>query len=91
MTHPLSPPVTGSYESWFRASGLPLFFLDLRSARAGGAAAEWLTRTQSFRSIGAMAMTGQFAPAKLTDLYDAVIYLDKTSASRTLRRFGTVR
>jgi len=33
----------------------------------------------------ARAIDQQFAPATLTDLYDAIIYIDKTSAPRTVR------
>jgi erythromycin esterase len=82
----LAPPVKNSYEEYFRASGLPIFVLDLRSSREGDPGSGWLTRAHPFRSIGALAMDQQFMSADIRGLYDAIIYLDRTTASRTLRR-----
>jgi erythromycin esterase-like protein len=82
----LQAPIEGSYEEVFHASGLPQFVLDLRRAQKEDPALGWLTRSRSFRSIGALAMDQQFAPANLKDLFDAVIYLDQTTASRPLTK-----
>ena len=80
----LQSPIKGSFEEYFRASGRPRFILDLRHARQDDPASAWLTRPHAFRSIGAIAMDGQFMSADIRSLYDAIIYLDTTSASRSL-------
>ena len=84
----LQPPIKNSYEEYFRGSRLPIFVLDLRDARQGDAASGWLTRAHTFRSIGALAMDGQFSSADIRSLYDAIIYLDTTTSSRSLPRVG---
>jgi len=81
----LSPPARGSYEEYFRACGLPNFILDLRKAVKDDPASGWLAQPRSFRSIGALAMDDQFGLVNLSRLYDAIVYLDQTSASRTLQ------
>ena len=60
-------------------------------ARTDDPASGWLTRPHLHRSIGAMAMDTQFATANLCGLYDAIIYFDKTTASRTLAGAGGER
>jgi erythromycin esterase-like protein len=82
----LSPPIYDSYEAYFRASGIRNFILDLRKAAKGGKAAAWVRGPHSFRSIGALAMTSQYSDVELPAYYDAIIYLDRTTASRTLKR-----
>ncbi len=81
----LAPPPPGSVESYLRASGLPLFLLDLRKASPQSPGSAWLTESRPFRSIGALAMQWQFHAFKVCDLFDMLIYVDKTSPSRTLR------
>jgi hypothetical protein len=81
----LQPPAKDSYEAYFRAASLPRFLLDLRKARPDDPASAWLTRAHDFRSIGALAMGEQFASTDLRGLYDGIIYLDQTTASRTLK------
>lgn len=80
----LKSPIKHSYEEYFRASGLPSFILDLRKASKDEQGSGWLQRPHSFRSIGALAMDSQFASTDLCNLYDAIIYFDKTTASRSL-------
>jgi erythromycin esterase len=87
----LHPPINDSFEENFRASGLPIFALDLRNAREDDPASSWLTRQHNFRSIGALATSSQFWPTNIRGLYDAIIYLDKTTASRSLPGAGTKR
>jgi erythromycin esterase-like protein len=84
----LQPPADASYEAFFRATGVPRFLLDLRQASKDDPASAWLKRSHPFRSIGALAMDEQFALANLCSLYDAIIYLDQTSASRLLPGAG---
>jgi erythromycin esterase len=84
----LQPPIDGSYETYFRASKLPTLLLDLRTAASGGPASGWLAQSHRFRSIGALAMDEQFGPAKLPEMFDVMIYIDKTTASRLLSSAG---
>jgi erythromycin esterase-like protein len=86
--NPLQPPPEASYEAFFRATGIPRFLLDLRQASKDDPASAWLKRSHPFRSIGALAMDEQFALANLCSLYDAIIYLDQTSASCLLPGAG---
>jgi erythromycin esterase len=81
----LQSPPNGSYEEYFRACGISRFILDLRRAVENDAGSRWLTRPTAFRSIGAVAMDEQFGlPTNLRKQFDALIYLDKTTASRLL-------
>jgi erythromycin esterase-like protein len=82
--HPLQAAPADSLEAAFERTGIPRFMLDLRPAKAAADAA-WLTRPRLFRSIGALAMDEQFGPAALPEQFDAVIYLDETSAARPIR------
>jgi erythromycin esterase-like protein len=63
---------------------MPRFILDLRQADKDAPSSAWLTRSLSFRSIGALAMDEQFGPTNLRELFDAIIYLDRTTPSRPL-------
>ena len=80
----LQEPVEGSYEAYFRASGVPNFMLDLRRAAKDEPGSGWLTGPLPFRSIGAVAMDEQFGPANLCELFDLITYFDQTTASRLL-------
>ncbi|MDH3592759.1 MAG: erythromycin esterase family protein, partial [Planctomycetota bacterium] len=64
--------------------GLGNGIVDLRTADAGDEASAWLTRPVLFRSIGAMAMTEQFSDATLAAEYDAIVYLETTTATRPI-------
>lgn len=85
--NPLAPPAAGSPEERFRAAGLDRAVLDLRTAakEPGG---KWVTERRPFRTVGALAMTEQFGPAKLAEWYDLLVYFDKTGATRC---FGFTR
>jgi len=80
----LQAPPEGSYEAYFRASHIPSFILDLRKATEDDPGSGWLTRSRSFRSIGALAMDEQFGPANVCELFDVITYFDQTTASRLL-------
>jgi erythromycin esterase len=84
--HPLSPGEPGSYEYVFARSEIPRFILDLRMARAGDPASGWLRTPMQLRSIGAMAMDSahQFAPATLGDVFDLLVFLEQTTATRSV-------
>lgn len=84
---PSSAPVADSYETAFRAAGVPNFVLDMRSAAQDPAAA-FLTKPHQFRSIGSMAVDLGFFPIVLANAFDAIIYFDRTKASAAFNSRG---
>jgi erythromycin esterase len=81
------PPIPGSVESYFAAAGKPRFVLDLRKVPQAGAAATWLRKPQSFRSLGAVALRCAFIQEAVASDYDGLIWIDSTSPS-VLLPFG---
>ncbi|NVB82767.1 MAG: DUF1416 domain-containing protein [Kofleriaceae bacterium] len=72
----------------FAKTGKPLLVLDLRTLPKRGKVAEWFAAKHPFREIGAVwqgepAMT--FLQA-LPPVYDAVIYIDKTTRARPIAK-----
>ncbi len=82
----LQAAAPGAAEYWFHRAGVPRFVLDLRKVSAEEAGSAWLTKPVNFRSIGALAMEQQFFPWPLTKAFDGLIYIDKTTAARTLKQ-----
>jgi erythromycin esterase-like protein len=80
-THQLASPPADSFEHAFLATRLPRFILDLRKAVPVSADSGWLTEHRPFRSIGAMEMDQQFHPTSIRDSFDAVVWIEKTSAT----------
>ena len=87
--HVDAPPIN-SYESFFHEAGLPRFFLDLRSVKAGAAASDWLLAPHPFRQIGSgyhpNVMQSGFETAALARVFDVVIYFQDTSPSLILKQ-----
>lgn len=82
VIHDLQAPPAGSFEASCMAIEQPRFVVDLREASD----AARLDEPLPLRSIGAMATDEQFAPCRLRDEYDLLIYLDRTTAARQLPR-----
>ncbi len=78
--NPLAEPPPGSIESFFSAADLQRAILDLRRAPA----AAFVNQRRLMRSIGAVAMSDQFAPMVVSSRFDALIYIDETTAARQL-------
>jgi erythromycin esterase len=87
--HVGAPPIN-SYESFFHEAGLPRFFLDLRSVKAGAVASDWLLVPHPFRQIGGCyhpnVMQSGFLTAALARVFDVVIYFQDTSPSLLLKK-----
>ena len=81
---PLASAQPGSYEYVFARSGISRFVVDLRSARPDDPASAWLRTPMQFRSIGAIAGDRQFHSANIGDIFDLVVFLRETTATRTL-------
>ena len=78
----LAVPDSDAVERKAHASGLPRFVLDLRRAAADPAAQSYFSAPRPMRSIGAVATAQQAYPADIARLYDAIVYVDSTSATR---------
>jgi len=82
----LIEPTATSFEHWFMQASVPDFYLDLRGIPTGQPNARWLTEKKDTRNIGSMMPLKpayQFTPNhRLVDLYDILIFLRETSASR---------
>lgn len=73
----LKPPPPESWEYYFRQTGVSCFFLDFRNTEP-----QFPTGTnRRMRMIGGVATPKQFYPADITEKFDALIYLDSTSAT----------
>jgi erythromycin esterase-like protein len=73
-------------ESLCHATGLPRFVLDVRRATEDAAAKRWFASPRMMRTIGAMAMEVQFHPADIGKAYDAIVYVDESSATELNRK-----
>jgi erythromycin esterase len=87
VSHEVGPDASGGLGATFAAVGLPIAAFDLRTAPAG-VVKRWLGAPHRTRDIGASFTTeanmdGVF---ELSASYDAVIFVDHTSAARRLQR-----
>lgn len=81
---PLFPAPVESVEYLLHRAGLPLFLLDLKPVRAAEAAPHRLRATTLRRIIGAAPVDLGFYPAELAPIFDAVLFVDRTTATRPL-------
>lgn len=85
-THDAGPAMGGSVESYFHATGLPRFFLDLRGIPGTAPSSSWLNESRPFRSIGAVALKCGYDQRVLAKDYDGILYFDQTNASAVFPR-----
>ncbi|MGN7819044.1 erythromycin esterase family protein [Chitinophaga sp. 22536] len=81
----LCAPIPRSFERYAQASGIGNFILDIRRQQLQDKRASWLLSSARLRSIGALAVeqcNSQFEGGILPDVYDAIIYLENTTASK---------
>jgi erythromycin esterase len=71
----------GSFEYSFHKTGIPTFFFDFGKVKAKEPTSKWLTYSLNYRSIGALAIEYQFSEAKISNLFNSIIYIDSTKAS----------
>ena len=81
----LMPSQPGSLEAHLHQTGRPRLILDLRKASRDAPESSWLRRPHDFRSIGALAMAGQFRPMVVPDAFDVLVYFDQTRATECFR------
>ena len=80
-SYEVHPPVQGSLESLFQASGLPMFLLDLRY---NSGPATWFREPRLLQSHGAVAFHCSFTPKIASEEFDGLIWIDPTSPSTLL-------
>jgi erythromycin esterase-like protein len=78
---PLQSPPADSIESVFAAAGRPLFALDLRPTREATGPEKWFVEKHLHRIIGAGEVRQQFSPREIAREFDAMVWIEKTSAS----------
>jgi erythromycin esterase-like protein len=78
----LAAPDSDAVERKAHESGLPRFVLDLRRAEADPAARRYFATPRPMRTIGAAVPAQQFHTDDIARLYDAIVYVDSTSATR---------
>jgi erythromycin esterase len=84
--HTLGPPPEHDASVAFSRTGKPLLVLDLRALPRRGPVRDWFFAPHPVRDVGA-AFSGEenmTYPQILPQLYDAVIYVDKTTRARPL-------
>jgi hypothetical protein len=84
IANDLAVPDVDAFENRCHDTGLPRFVLDLRQARADTAATRYFGAPQPMRSIGALAMAAQFWPADIAHDFDAIVFVDRTSATQLM-------
>ncbi|MCK4916553.1 MAG: erythromycin esterase family protein, partial [Candidatus Eisenbacteria sp.] len=88
-TYGTSPSEAGSVEWALHQSGLAPMVLDLSVVSTESVQSGWLAGELDFRSIGAVAVEYAFRPGVVTDMFDALVFFDKSHPSRSLPRAGS--
>ena len=83
-TYTTAPSEAGSIEHVFSRVGPERFVLDLRESDSTQLGSGWLHRQLWHRTIGAVARPWAFTPAVMTDLYDAMVYVEESTPSHML-------
>jgi len=81
----LAQPPPGSCEAALARTGIARLFLDLRKSDAADAASAWMRKPMPFREIGALATERQFVATDLPTCFDALVWIEKTTASAPVR------
>jgi erythromycin esterase len=91
--HTVPPAAEGYIDAALAATGLPLLALDLANIPPDGALAKWLAAKPSQRSIGAVFYgdhTNYSEVANPRDKYDVLLFVERTTASRSNPRVSRV-
>jgi erythromycin esterase len=79
----VGPSPIDSLAAAFHRTGVPLALIDLRSCPRSGPVAAWLTSPHAVREAGASFFGKMWMlPAAITDRFDALLYVDRTTRSR---------
>jgi erythromycin esterase len=72
----------GSFEYSFHRLDLPYFLFDFKQLDTTNHDSNWLSRSLNYRSIGALVTNEQFIKSNISKLYNSIIYIDSTHASK---------
>lgn len=91
----VGPAPDGSLDSTLASAGLPIMALDLRTPAKDPATAEWLRAPHQTRSIGSAFSNDQTAnyllDSSAPEMFDALLFVEKTTAARKLAPPGPNR
>jgi erythromycin esterase len=76
-----TPPAAGSVEAYLRSARMPRFVLDLRGIPDNAPSASWLRQPRNFRSIGSRVLRCASSPRVVSNDYDGLIWIERTSPS----------
>lgn len=83
----LEQPMVGSVEYYFQKTQEPLFMLELNKVKSHNDDSKWLLKKKLVRTTGAVVnKKEEFYLDKITDLYDAIIYIQKTNSSVLIKK-----
>ena len=88
----LGPSPESNLAAAFSRTGAPLALLDLRSRPATGPVTAWLTSPHPMRETGALFVSeaDMTEPVVITDRFDAILFVDRTTRARPNRAAGAV-
>lgn len=76
------PSFPGTVEYLLHSTGMPSFFLDLRSASLDEPGSAWLLNSTQYRTIGAQPVDGFGFSYRVTRNYDVLVFFNQTTPSR---------
>jgi len=80
-TNTLNASEPGSFEFSFHKTGIPIFYFDFNQVTKSEQESLWMTKALNYRGIGSDATEKQFSPVRISEWYNAIIYIDSTHAS----------
>jgi erythromycin esterase len=82
----VKPAPEGSLDAMLASSGVTLAAIDLRALPKDGQVAAWFDQPRATRSLGAIyteqAENQSFAESRVPSLYDALLFVEKTTSAR---------
>jgi len=86
-TYPAQTAYIGTFEYFFNKINTPIFVLDLRKVKKDKSQeARWINSVHEFRGVGAMKREQEFFETKITDSYDLLIFINKSTPSTLLKK-----
>jgi erythromycin esterase len=74
----------GSFEYSFHKTGLPCFCIDFKKVNVASPESRWLNYELKCGGSGSYVQDIQYYPVNISEQFNAVIFIDSTSASRML-------
>lgn len=80
-TQTAQKPYLGTYEYWLNSLNVPYFILDLKEMKKDKDLS-WLVSDLDFRSVGHTKPTNEFYQTDISDNYDYLIFINKSTSSK---------